>query len=78
MGRITGFVGEEDSVSYTYDRNGNVLTVSDKNGLIKREYDALNRVTKLTDTFGKSIQYTYDEVGNLTSIIYPDNTAVNY
>lgn len=78
MGRITGFVGEEDSVSYTYDRNGNVLTVSDKNGLIKREYDALNRVTKFTDTFGKSIQYTYDEVGNLTSIIYPDNTAVNY
>ena len=46
MGRITGFVGAEDSVSYTYDDNGNVLTVSDKNGTIKREYDALNRVTK--------------------------------
>ena len=78
MGRITGFVGAEDSVSYTYDDNGNVLTVSDKNGVIKREYDALNRIIKLTDTFGKSIQYTYDAVGNLASIIYPDNTAVNY
>lgn len=78
MGRITGFVGEEDTVSYTYDDNGNVLTVSDKNGLIKREYDALNRIIKLTDTYGKSIQYTYDAVGNLASIIYPDNTAVNY
>ena len=78
MGRITGFVGEEDSVSYTYDDNGNVLTVSDKNGLIQREYDALNRIIKLTDTFGKSIQYTYDAVGNLASIIYPDNMAVNY
>ena len=78
MGRITGFVGAEDSVSYTYDDNGNVLTVSDKNGVIKREYDALNRIIKLTDTFGKSIQYTYDAVGNLASIICPDNTAVNY
>ena len=78
MGRITGFVGAEDSVSYTYDDNGNVLTVSDKNGVIKREYDALNRIIKLTDTFGKTIQYTYDAVGNLASIIYPDNTAVNY
>ena len=78
MGRITGFVGAEDSVSYAYDDNGNVLTVSDKNGVIKREYDALNRIIKLTDTFGKSIQYTYDAVGNLASIIYPDNTAVNY
>lgn len=78
MGRIIGFVGAEDSVSYTYDDNGNVLTVSDKNGVIKREYDALNRIAKLTDTFGKSIQYTYDAVGNLASIIYPDNTAVNY
>jgi len=78
LGRITGFVGAEDSVSYTYDDNGNVLTVSEKNGVIKREYDALNRVTKYTDTFGKSICYEYDSVGNLTRLVYPDNTSVTY
>ena len=78
MGRITGFVGAEDSVGYTYDANGNVLTVTDKNGTITREYDALNRVTKYTDTFGNVIQYEYDAVGNLSRMVYPDNTAVTY
>ena len=36
-------------LSYTYDKNGNVLTVTDKNGTISRTYDALNRVTAVTD-----------------------------
>ena len=78
IGRIIGYVGEEDSVSYTYDENGNVLTVTDKNGTIKREYDALNRVTRYIDTFGKSISYEYDAAGNLKKLTYPDNTSVNY
>jgi len=78
MGRITGFVGAEDSVSYTYDDNGNVLTVSDRNGTIKREYDALNRVTRYTDTYGKTVCYEYDSVGNLTRLVYPDNSSVVY
>ncbi len=77
-GRITGYVGAEDSVSYTYDENGNVLTVSDKNGTVKREYDALNRITKYTDTFGNEIDYMYDRVGNMVRLIYPDNTEVYY
>ena len=77
-GRITGCVTPEDSYSYTYDQNDNVLTVTDKNGTVSREYDALNRVTKLTDTYGNAIRYEYDEVGNLTRLIYPDNTAVVY
>lgn len=77
-GRVSGFVGVEDSVSYTYDANGNVLTVTDSNGTVKREYDALNRITKYTDTFGKSICYEYDSVGNLTRLVYPDNTSVVY
>lgn len=71
-------MGVEDSVSYTYDANGNVLTVTDNNGTITREYDALNRVTKYTDTYGKSICYEYDAVGNLTRMVYPDNTVVTY
>ncbi len=78
MGRITGYVGAEDSVGYTYDAAGNVLTVTDRNGTITREYDALNRITKYTDTFGKSIRYEYDAVGNLVKLIYPDDTAVLY
>ena len=78
MGRITGFTSPEGAVSYTYDANGNVLTVSDSHGTITRTYDALNRVSSYTDTYGKVIRYEYDAVGNLSKLIYPDNTAVTY
>ncbi len=78
MGRITGFTSPEGAVSYTYDANGNVLTVTDSHGTITRTYDALNRVLSYTDTYGKVIRYEYDAVGNLSKIIYPDNTAVTY
>ena len=78
MGRITGYTSPEGAVSYTYDANGNVLTVVDSHGTITRTYDALNRVLSYTDTYGKVIRYEYDAVGNLSKIIYPDNTAVTY
>ena len=58
--------------------DGNVLTVTDSNGTITRTYDALNRVSSYTDTFGNTIQYEYDTVGNLVRMIYPDHTAVSY
>ena len=77
-GRITGYTTPEDSVCYTYDACGNVLTVTDSHGTITRTYDALHRVTSYTDTYGKVIRYEYDAVGNLSRLIYPDNTAVSY
>ena len=78
MGRITGYTSPEGTVNYTYDENGNVLTVTDSHGTITRTFDALNRVTGYTDTYGKVIRYEYDAVGNLSKLIYPDNTAVTY
>ena len=78
MCRITGYTSPEGTVSYTYDANSNVLTVNDSHGTITRTYDALNRVSSYTDTYGKVIRYGYDAVGNLSKLIYPDNTAVTY
>lgn len=54
------------------------MTVTDSHGTIKRTYDALNRVTSYTDTYGNVIRFEYDAVGNLSRLIYPDNTAVTY
>ena len=59
---------KEQISSYTYDANGNVLTVSDGNGTITRTYDALNRVKTCTDYKGNTISYGYDELGNRISI----------
>ena len=35
-------------------------------------------MSSYTDTYGKVIRYEYDAVGNLSKLIYPDNTAVTY
>jgi RHS repeat-associated protein len=77
-GRIKSFTDTEGTTSYTYDKNGNVLTVTDAQGTISRQFDALNRVVKYTDVNKNVIQYSYDAVGNLSSITYPNGSKVSY
>lgn len=63
----------KDSVSvidYSYDNNGNLLSVIDQQGETKRTYDALNRLVQYT-TNKQSIGYEYDNNSNLTKLSYP-------
>ncbi|KRF04509.1 hypothetical protein ASG89_21940 [Paenibacillus sp. Soil766] len=76
--RLINFSDPVGNVAYTYDPNGNVLTVSDGKGTITREYDELNRVVKYTDSKGNTTKYSYDTVGNLATLTYPDGKDVNY
>ncbi len=83
LGRITSISDEIGTVSYTYDANGNVLTVSetDKSGktqTISRSYDCMDRVTSYTDYKGNTVKYSYDELGNLISLTYPGGEIVRY
>jgi len=51
---------------FTYDPNGNSLTLKDVNGnTTSYVYDALDRVQQRTDPLGKSESYQYDGNGNL-------------
>ena len=71
MGRLTTF---------TYDANGNVLSMTDANAnagaqpkisqgaTLYKQYDQLNRVTVETDALNYTTQYTYDLFGDITSI----------
>ena len=77
-GRLSGFTDPVGTVSYSYDPNGNLLTAGDGAGAVSREYDKLNRITKYTDSQGNIIEYGYDQVGNLTSLIYPGGKQVSY
>ena len=77
-GRLQSFTDPEGSVSYTYDSNGNLLTTSDSTGTITREYDSLNRLVSYTDAGGNTLHYSYDQVGNLISLTYPDGKVVTY
>jgi RHS repeat-associated protein len=54
---------------YTYYDNGQVKTVTDSNGITTYEYDGQNRITKITNPQGNTIVYTYDSVGNRTSVV---------
>ena len=77
------------SESYSYDKNGNRTTA---NG-VSATYDAQNRLTQLGSitysytaagdlmsktASGQATQYTYDGLGNLTTVALPDGTAVTY
>lgn len=68
--------GTTPNVSYTYDADGQRLTMGDGTGTNSYTYDSLNRLTQSTNGAGKSVGYGYDLAGNLTTLTYPDNTAV--
>ena len=68
----------EGITAYTYDDNGNLLTVTKGNNTITRTYDALNRVTSYKNAQNQTIQYSYDNVGNLETLTYPDGKTVTY
>lgn len=65
-------------ISYTYDANSNRASMTDNNGTTRYTYDALDRLTSVTDIFGKTIAYTYDGIGNIKSLKYPHNKTVHY
>jgi RHS repeat-associated protein len=63
---------------YTYDLNGNRLTMTDPTGTTYYEYDALNRLTKITNPNGEVITYTYDAVGRRTAMTYANGMTTSY
>lgn len=66
------------SVAYTYDENNNRLTMDDHLGTTTWVYDPLNRVTDVTDPFGRHLGYAYDPVDNRIGLTYADGRTVNY
>ena len=53
-----------DVLTWTYDADGNVLTATDNAGTVTMTYDG-NRLITRTDPFGLTIDYGYDEAGNV-------------
>lgn len=77
-GHETGYVGtlthavngtQAQTLNYTYDRMGNIATVSLGNALRARyTYDGLNRLVQENNyEFGRIYKYTYDPGGNITA-----------
>ena len=62
------FGNQSESLSYTYDTKGNILSVSDGTHTTYYEYDALNELTwEKSEAEGKAWNYSYDLGGNILS-----------
>jgi YD repeat-containing protein len=57
--------GENRTTSYSYDRNGNLKTVTDAAGTTSSDYDLADRLTLVTDANGVKTRYVYDAVDRL-------------
>ena len=55
-------------VSYRYNKTGDLVSMTDWLGMTTFELDLLHQMTAATDHAGKRVEYTYDGVGNQTSI----------
>ena len=69
--------GQDNALNYTYDKNGNIETISEADVLKhKYYYDSLNQLTRENDKGrNMTITYEYDQGGNILSkTIYPYTT----
>jgi RHS repeat-associated protein len=63
---------------YTYDLNGNRISMIDPTGLTTYAYDALNRLTSITNNKGQVTSFTYDALGRRTSLTHANGVVTSY
>ena len=71
---------DENYVKYSYDANGNRISVNTANGAntTRYEYDKYDRVIKMTDPMGYTENYTYDIVGNMLTKKDRNGNIISY
>ncbi|MFD3440239.1 DUF6531 domain-containing protein [Streptomyces sp. NPDC058685] len=78
LGRITGLTlqtpdGPVRIVSFGYEGNGHLETVTNSSGLALRfTYDQEGRISSWTDRNQSTYQYVYDDAGRVTRTVGPD------
>ena len=66
------------TLDYTYDKNGNRLTMTGPHGQTEYAYDELNRLTHLTNPSGQTVNFDYDALGRRTHMSMPNGVTTSY
>lgn len=78
-GRLSELLyGDGRKASYHYDPLGALTQVTDWLGTTRMENDALGRVLKVTDPYGKEVSYEWGSTGERKKLIYPDGQEASY
>lgn len=64
-----------NTVEYTYDDNGNVLTIETMSGITAYAYDGLDQSRSVSYGIGLETHFTYDAVGNLLTTENPNGVV---
>ncbi len=56
-----------NTLTFTFDANGNLLTAANSAGTNTMAYDKLDRMTSIQEPFGLALTYAYDAAGNETT-----------
>jgi RHS repeat-associated protein len=67
----TSYSDSTHGVTYTYDASGNRTQMTDASGTTTYGYDPFGELTSQTDGAGKTVSYSYDTLGDQTSVTYP-------
>jgi RHS repeat-associated protein len=62
---------------FTYDKDGNLVAMSDGTGESSYEYDQLGRLVEAEDGNGDVVGYAYDLANQQTGVTYPNGKAVS-
>ncbi|MCH9609940.1 MAG: hypothetical protein S4CHLAM45_13340 [Chlamydiales bacterium] len=77
-GNLTSIKTDQTTQTFTYDAANRPLTITNGDLTTHKRYDTTGRVISQIDPCGFETKYTYDGVGNITTILHPDGALEQF